>query len=142
MLPKLRNTTFFPSWVDDFFTSTPWPDIESRVGATMPAVNIKEDENQYSIDVAAPGMEKKNFKLELINNVLIISAEKREEKEEKQSKFSRKEFNYTSFRRSFTLPQTVKEEGIKATYENGVLRIGIPKIEEAKSSQTKQITII
>ena len=107
----------------------------------MPAVNINEDDNQFIIDVAAPGMEKKDFKLELNHNVLTISAEKEEEKEEKKRKFSRREFNYASFRRSFTLPNMVNEEGIKATYQNGVLSISIPKKEEAKVKPLKQIDI-
>lgn len=141
MLPRLKNTTFIPSWVDDFLPGTQWPDLETKLGVTMPAVNINEDDNQFIIDVAAPGMEKKDFKLELNHNVLTISAEKEEEKEEKKRKFSRREFNYASFRRSFTLPNMVNEEGIKATYQNGVLSISIPKKEEAKVKPLKQIDI-
>ena len=141
MLPRLKNTTFFPGWVDDYFSGTQWPDLETKLGITMPAVNINEDDNQYIIDVAAPGMVKKDFKLELNHNVLTISAEKEEEKEEKKRKFSRREFNYASFRRSFTMPNMVNEEGIKATYQNGVLSISIPKKEEAKVKPLKQIDI-
>lgn len=141
MLPRLRNTTLFPGWVDDFFTGSNWPDLEARVGATMPAVNIREEDNQYIIDVAAPGMEKKDFKLELNHNVLTIAAEKEEEKEEKKRKFTRREFKYTSFRRSFTLPNTVQEEGIKAAYQKGVLNIIIPKKEEMNERPARQINI-
>jgi HSP20 family protein len=141
MLPRLRNTTLFPSWIDDFFSGGQWPDLEAKMGATMPAVNVKEDDNQYIIDVAAPGMAKQNFKLELNHNVLTISADKEEEKEEKEHKFTRREFNYASFRRSFTLPNTAKEDGIKASYDNGVLSVTIPKREEAKVKPLKQIDI-
>ena len=141
MLPKLRNTTLFPSWIDDFFSGSNWPEIETRMGASMPAVNIREEENQFLIEVAAPGMEKNDFKLELNHNVLTISAEKEEEKEEKKRKFTRREFNYTTFRRSFTLPNSVQEEGIKASYQDGVLKISIPKKEEAKEKSAKQINI-
>jgi HSP20 family protein len=141
MLPRLRNTTLFPGWVDDFFSASNWPDLEVKAGASMPAVNIKEDDNQYIIDVAAPGMDKKDFKLELNHNVLTVSAEKEEEKEEKKKKFTLREFNYTSFRRSFTIPEILNEEGIKAGYQNGVLSISIPKKEEAKVRPTRQIDI-
>ena len=107
----------------------------------MPAVNIKEDDLSFILDVAAPGMEKKDFKLELNHNVLIISAEKEEEKEDKKKKFSRREFNYTSFKRSFTLPETVKQEGITASYEKGVLTVTIPKKEELVEKAPKKIAI-
>lgn len=131
----------YPGWADDFFSGTQWPDMETKLGITMPAVNVKEDDNQFIIDVAAPGMEKKDFKLELNHNVLTISAEKEEEIEEKKRKFSRREFNYASFRRSFTLPNTAKEAGIKASYKDGVLSISIPKKEEAKVKPLRQIDI-
>lgn len=115
--------------------------MESKVTVSMPAVNIKEDDHSFILDVAAPGMEKKDFKLELNHNVLIISAEKAEENEEKKKKFSRREFNYTSFKRSFTLPGTVKQEGITASYEKGVLTITIPKKDELVEKTPKQIAI-
>lgn len=140
MLPKLRNTSIYPGWVDDFFSATHWPDMETKLRVTMPAINVKEDDDQYIIDVAASGMEKKDFKLELNHNVLTISAVKEEEKEEKK-KFFRMEFNYASFSRSFTMPNTIKEEGIKASYQDGVLSISIPKKEEAKVKPLKQIDI-
>jgi HSP20 family protein len=141
MLPRLRNTAFFPGWVDDFFAGATWPDLETRTGATMPAVNVREDENQFNIDVAAPGMDKKDFKLELDHNVLTILAEKEGEKVEKKQKFSRREFNYASFRRSFTMPNSAKEEGIEASYKDGILSIIIPKREEAKAKPIRNIDI-
>jgi len=141
MLPRLKNKTFFPSWVDDFFTNPMLPDFEHRVGATMPSVNINEDANQFNIEVAAPGMEKKDFKINLNNNVLTVSSEHEEKSEEKNKKHLRKEFSYTSFSRSFTLPNTVKEDGIKASYTNGLLSITIPKKEEAKEKPARQIAI-
>ena len=140
MLPRLKNTTFFPSWVDDF-TGSMWPISESKVGASMPAVNIHEDVNQFIIEVAVPGMEKKDFKLDLNHNVLTISAEKEEKKQDDKKKYTRREFSYTSFNRSFTLPNSVKEEGIKASYKDGLLTISIPKKEEAKEKPPMQIEI-
>lgn len=141
MLPRLRNNPYFPSWMDDFFSVSPWTDMESKVTVSMPAVNIKEDDHRFLLDLAAPGMEKKDFKLELNHNVLSISAEIEEEKEEKKKKYSRREFNYTSFKRSFTLPETVKQEGISASYEKGVLTIEIPKKVEMVEKAPKQIAI-
>jgi HSP20 family protein len=88
-----------------FFIGANEPEVESKMGASMPAVNIHEDTNQFSIEMAALGMQKKVFKLDLNHNVLTISAEK----EENNKKITRKEFNYTSFIRSFTLPNSVKD---------------------------------
>ena len=142
MLPRLKNTAYLPSWVDDFFYTPPWvADVESKVSGSMPTVNISEDESFYILDVAAPGMEKKDFTLELIHNVLTISAEKEEEKEETKKKFTRREFNYASFKRSFTLPDSVNKSGIVASYEKGILNISLPKKEEAKERIPTQIKI-
>ncbi|MFC2087743.1 Hsp20/alpha crystallin family protein [Bacteroidota bacterium] len=141
MYPKLKNSTFSPDWTDNFFTGPIWPNAESNVGTSIPAVNINEDENQFNIELAAPGMEKKDFKLDLNHNVLTISSEKMEKKENDNKKFTRREFRYTSFNRSFTLPNSVKEEGIKASYKEGILNISIPKKEEAKDKGPKHIEI-
>lgn len=141
MLPRLKNSNLLPSWVDDFFAGSMWPDADTKVGSTLPSVNVVENNEQFTIEVAAPGMEKKDFKVDLNHNVLTISAEKEVEKEEKNKKFTRREFNYASFKRSFTLPNSVKEDGINASYKDGILNIAIPKKEEAKAKAPKQIEI-
>jgi HSP20 family protein len=141
MYPKLKNSTFYPGWADNFFTGPTWPNEESNVGVSVPAVNVTEDENQFNIEVAAPGMEKKDFKLDLNHNVLTISSEKTEKKVDDNKKITRREFRYTSFNRSFTLPNSVKEDGIKASYKEGILNISIPKKEEAKEKGPKHIEI-
>jgi HSP20 family protein len=141
MYPKLKNSTFYSGWANDLFTNPMWPNEESNVGVSVPAVNVNEDENQFNIEVAAPGMEKKDFKLDLNHNVLTISSEKMEKKESDNKKFTRREFRYTSFNRSFTLPNSVQEEGIKASYKEGILNISIPKKEEAKEKGPKHIEI-
>jgi HSP20 family protein len=141
MYPKIKNPTFLPGWRDDLFTGSFWPDAESKVGVSIPAVNVNEDENQFNIEVAAPGMDKKDFKLDLNHNVLTISSEKMEKKEDDNKKFTRREFRYSSFNRSFTLPNSVNEEGIKASYKEGILNISIPKKEEAKEKGPKHIEI-
>jgi HSP20 family protein len=96
----------------------------------VPAVNIKDQKDQYTIEFAAPGLKKEDFKVDLDNYVLTVSSEKKEEKEEKENNYSRREFVYNSFNRSFTLPRTVDIDKIKADYSNGILAISIPKKEE------------
>lgn len=123
---------------DDFFSK----------GKYMPAVNIKDNLNDYQIEVAAPGLEKGDFKISLDDDVLTISAEKKAEKvensdENKESKptYTRREFSYQSFSRSFTLPKSVKHDEIEANYKNGVLSIVVPKEEAAKDNGIKTIDI-
>jgi HSP20 family protein len=110
--------------------------------STMPAVNIKETKEDFVVEVAAPGMKKEDFKIELDNNLLVISSEKEEQNEEKkEGDFTRREFSYQSFKRSFTLPKTIEDSKIGAHYNDGVLRITLPKKEEAKEKPRKLISI-
>lgn len=113
----------------------------SDTNTTLPSVNIKEDDNQFDVEVAAPGLEKKDFNIEIDNDVLQISSEKKVENEKKENKYTRREFSYQSFCRSFTLPNTVDSEKIKAQYKDGILNITIPKREEAKPKPAKKIEI-
>ena len=105
----------------------------------MPAVNIKENEKNFEIEVAAPGFEKQDFQLNLEDNVLTISAESSKQNQEEKESFTRKEFSYTSFSRSFSLPETVKDEKIEAHYENGLLHLTLTKAERV--NQKKVIPI-
>ena len=107
----------------------------------VPAVNVSEDENVYNVELSAPGFKKEDFKIELDNKTLTISGEQKEEKEEKEKTFRRKEFNYGSFRRSFSLPETVNDQNIDAKYDNGILKVRLPKKEEAKAKPAKEIKI-
>lgn len=107
----------------------------------MPAVNIREREDHFLLELAAPGMKKDDFKIKLDNNVLTISSEQKEESEETKEKFTRKEFHYQSFSRSFTLPKSVDLDKIKADYNNGVLSLNMPKREEAKVAINREIAI-
>jgi HSP20 family protein len=107
----------------------------------VPAVNLSEDENQYLIEVSAPGFCKEDFKLEMNKQVLSISGVHEEEKEHKQKKFSRKEFTKGSFLRKFSLPEGANVDLIEAHYENGILKVHIPKLEEAKDKGPKEIRI-
>jgi HSP20 family protein len=105
--------------------------------ARIPAVNVKENEKDYEIEVAAPGMKKEDFTINVENRILSISAELKEEKEEKEDKYTRREFMTTSFTRSFSLPENADENNIQAHYENGVLRVVVPKVQEKKPDKKK-----
>ena len=135
----------FPSMFNRFFENDlfDWSTRNfSNTNTTLPSVNIREDENGFEVDMAAPCFEKKDFKIELLNNLLTISSEKKVETETKEGQqFTRQEFSYQSFSRSFTLPNTVEGEKIQAKYENGILKVAIPKKEEAKPKPVKQIEI-
>jgi HSP20 family protein len=147
-----RNRNFLPSFSrfwddDDFFNRNllNWATSNfSDAGSTLPAVNIKETDNSYEVEMAAPGMKKEDFKIELDNNLLTISSEKTEEQQEggEKEKYSRREFSYQSFQRSFSLPkEVVDEDKIEAHYREGVLHLSIPKKEKAKQKPPRKIQI-
>lgn len=139
-LVRFRNRNMLPTFFSDFFDGDTM-NYEFN-NSTMPAVNIKETKDDFVVEVAAPGMKKDDFKIELDNNLLMISSEKEEKHEDKQEgEYTRKEFMYQSFRRSFTVPKTIEDGKIKATYNDGVLSIHLPKKEEAKQKPKKSISI-
>ncbi len=140
MLPMLRRSSL-PDLVDEFFGRDFMGNFDEQTGVNMPAVNIIEGKDEFNIEVAAPGLDKKDFNIDLDHNVLTISSEKKDEKKEDNKKFMRREFSYTSFKRSFTLPNTVEADKIAATHKDGVLTISIPKKEEAKERPPRQIKI-
>jgi HSP20 family protein len=148
-LVKSNGTLFpaIPSLLDDFF-GRDWLDSTlnnwKTTGATLPAVNVRETNNEFLIEVAAPGMKRDDFKVELENNVLTISSEREDRMEEndQEGNYTRREFSYQSFLRSFSLPQDkVRGEEIAAKYTDGVLHVTIPKTEEAKTKPVKQIAV-
>ncbi len=106
-----------------------------------PATNIVENENSFRLELSVPGMEKEDFKVDVENNVLTISAEKQEEKTEENKNFTRREFVYGNFSRSFVLPKSINADDIKAEYKNGILNIDLPKKEEEKAKAKKEIAI-
>lgn len=140
-LAKLNER--MPTVFDDFFK--PWNEMfDGGIwGKTMniPAVNIVENKDEYVVSIAAPGLKKDDFKIDVDGNMLTISSEKVETKEEKERKFTRKEYNFMTFSRSFTLPEEVFREKIEARYEDGVLRILLPRKEEAKKLTAKHIAV-
>lgn len=141
MLPSILRSRV-PGFLDEFF-GTNWlkENLNRDVNPTLPAVNIVEDNNEYRIEVAIPGVNKKDVKIDLHNNILTISSEKKEDKEEKEENYMRCEFYYSSFKRSFTLPETADVEKIKARHNEGILTVNIPKKPEAVEKGPKQISI-
>ncbi len=136
----------FPMLFDDFFNRDlfNWGTNNfSGTNTTVPAVNIRETSEHYEVEVAAPGMSKEDFKVELDGNQLTISSEKTNQNEDSQdNRFTRREFSYQSFERSFTLHKDVVDlDRIHAKYENGLLQLIIPKREEAKQKPPKRIMI-
>jgi len=139
----MKNTDFpvLPNVLSDFFRDWSTSNF-SDTNTTLPAVNIKETENDFMVDVAVPGMDKKDFKIDLDNDILTISSEKTNTNENSNENYTRKEYSYMSFKRSFTLPKSlVDRDKIKATYKNGELKITIPKLEEAKPKPIKLIEV-
>ena len=123
-----------PTLFDDFFK--PWNEwFDNGVfgrAISIPAVNIKERKDEFMVSMAAPGLKKEDFKIDVDGNLLTISSEKEEKKEENEDKFTRKEYNYSSFTRTFSIPEDVNKEKIEARYEDGILKLALPKKEEAK----------
>jgi HSP20 family protein len=137
-----RNTKGYPNLVNMFFNKELMDEhFVPAYQGTAPAVNVAESAEGYRIEVAAPGLQKSNFKLNLDQNRLSISAEKENKAEETNEKYTRREFSYSSFQRTFTLPTTVDSEKINATYTDGVLYVEIPKREEAKVKPARSIEI-
>lgn len=121
-----------PGFDNDFLT-----DFTSR----MPSVNITENDKDYLIEMAAPGLERKDFKVEIENGILFIKSEKKEEVKEENKLFTRREFSYDSFSRSFTLPDNCMPEKIAARYENGILQITLPKKEMTFTKPAQEIKV-
>lgn len=126
-IPSILNEA-----LDKFWSEQPY--------AWVPSTNIKERQNDYLIELAAPGLDKKDFKISLEDNVLSISAEKKEEQVEENEKYTRKEFFAGAFKRQFTLPDAVNHDDIQANYNNGILQLSIPKLQIHKQ-KTKEISI-
>jgi len=147
LIKRNNPGSYFPSVFDDFFTKdfrTPFKTELPEWTSSQPAVNIKETEKGFHIELAAPGLKKEDFKVQLEKNLLTISAEKEVETTEKDKKgnYTRREFGYSSFRRSFTLSDDlIDTENIHANYENGVLALDLPKQKAEKAKATKQISI-
>lgn len=136
-----RKSSFTPSLIDELF---PWFDEENILSRTLtvPAVNITEEEGQYKLSMAAPGLAKEDFNIDVDNTTLTISASKEEDKKEKKDNgYTRKEYSYQSFSRSFTLPDSVEKDKIEASYKDGVLELRLPKAVTKASNGGKKIDV-
>jgi len=136
-----RQNPFFPVFADSFFRENFLNDSDWN---NSPAINIAENKEGFRIEVAAPGLNKDDFHINVEKRVLVISSEKErstESKDENDEKYYRREFSYSSFKRSFSLPEYADTDKIKATHENGVLNVFIPKREEAKEKPARVISI-
>jgi HSP20 family protein len=147
-IAKLSDNLYpsFPSFFNRFFEGDLMDWNRSNfadTNTTLPAVNIRENDDEFIIDVAAPGMKKEQFNLDYENGRLTISSEKKEEKkEENKDTYTRREFSYMSFQRSFTIPENLVDgEKIKASYNEGILHISLPKKEEVKPKPARQIKV-
>ena len=145
MLPTVRRHRTMPvNFINDFFNDNFWPNFHEGnrdcENNSTPAVNVEETDKAYVINVAAPGLNKKDFHVTLENNTLTISSSNEESNEKKENNFLRREFSYKSFSRSFTLPENTEADKIKASHKNGILSISIAK-EEVKIEKAKEISI-
>lgn len=135
-----RNNMLFPSLMNELFKPDWFGGMET-LNTTVPAVNIKENEKDFELELAIPGFKKDDFDIEVDENVLTISSEIKSENEIKQNNYTRREFSYNSFKRAFTLPETIDESKINANYESGILRLSLPKREEALPKPKRMIAI-
>jgi HSP20 family protein len=140
MLPTITTRSFRPFYMPDFFENDFFPELATRA-SSMPAVNIREDDKNYVLDLAIPGIDKKNLNIDTNDDVLTISSEVKNESEKSVDGYKRKEFNYSAFCRSFYIPENVNREKIEANYKDGVLSISLPKQEEDKNKITRNIEI-
>ncbi len=149
MTALLKRESLLPTWTNDLFDTGRFLspqlfnfdsdrfDFANRV----PSVNITENEKEFKIEMAAPGLERKDFKVEVEDGMLCISSEKKEESKEEKKNYTRREYSYNSFSRSFTLPDNSSPDKINAKYENGVLHISLPKKEVTVSKPAKEIKV-
>ncbi|PKA97066.1 HSP20 family protein [Flavobacteriaceae bacterium MAR_2009_75] len=125
-----RNNLAFPSLMNEIFKPD-WFGGMENLNSTVPAVNIKDNEKEFELELAVPGRKKEDFNIEVDNDVLTISSEKKYDDEVKEENYTRREFGFSSFKRSFTLPETIDTDKIKADYSEGLLKFVLPKKEEA-----------
>jgi HSP20 family protein len=134
-------STLGGSLLSDFFDDDRFFNSHSLGGRSIPAVNIKETGKAYEVELAAPGYDKKDFNIAVDNGLLTVSAEKTQEQEKKEDNYTRREFGFTSFSRSFNLPTNTNDEDVQAKYEDGILKLTISKKEEPQGKAKKAIQV-
>ncbi|MEP3373792.1 MAG: Hsp20/alpha crystallin family protein [Maribacter dokdonensis] len=135
-----RNDVLFPAFMNEIFKPDWFGGIENNRNS-VPAVNIKENEKEYYLELFVPGRRKEDFTIEIDEAVLTISSEIKKENEEVNDNYTRKEFSISSFKRSFTLPDTIATDKIDANYEGGILKFNLPKKEEALPKPKRMIEL-
>jgi len=135
-----RNNLAFPSLMNEFFKPD-WFGGMERFENTLPAVNIKENDTDFELELAIPGQKKDDFKVEIDDSVMTISMESKTEEATSDDQYTRKEFSYRSFKRAFTLPETIDEDKIEASYLDGILKFRLPKRDEALPKPKRTIAI-
>jgi len=138
MLPSISRRDFRPFYFGSIFENDFSPVTPK---GTSPAVNIREDEKRFILDLAVPGMDRKDMKIDINEDLLTISAETKSESEETNNGYKRKEFSYSSFCRSFQIPENVQTDKIEANYKDGILSVTLPKVTEEKNKITRQVKI-
>lgn len=138
MLAK-RNSLILPSLMNDFFKPDWFGGMDTLTN--VPAVNIKENEKDFVLELAIPGFKKEDFNIEIDNDMLTISSEVKKDSEIKEDNYTRREFSVSSFKRAFSLPETVNADAINAVYEGGILKLTLPKREEALPKPKRLIEI-
>ncbi len=140
LIKKQTANPWLPSLVDEFFNHD-WLPSAPAFHTTVPAVNVKELEKDFVLEIAVPGLRKEDFTIEIDNDLLSISSSFEQKTKKAEGKFTRREFSYNSFRRSFSIPEAVDANKIKANYTDGILTIDLPKRKEALPQPTKRIAI-
>lgn len=142
-LVKSKENSSVPSLFSDFFNSDFFIDdfVNAPLTKWVPAANVKETPTQFEVELAAPGLKKEDFKIQLEEDVLSIEVKKEEEKNEMNERYTRREFRSSSFMRSFRLPKSILNESIDARYENGILKLILPKKEESRQTRPKEVKI-
>lgn len=132
-----------PTWFDDILGDN----FENRLvsnyntGITLPAVNVIDSDNEFIVEMAVPGLNKSDFDIEIDDNILSISVERETNNQEKSETYTRREFGYSSFKRTFSIPKSVDVEKISASYTDGIMKLLLPKLDEAKKKAKRNITI-
>ena len=134
MLPMITRRNYKPLTLSDFLNEDFFPTF-TRSSTSLPAVNIREDEKAFYLELAVPGMNKNDLKIEVKDEVLTISAAQKDEKQEEHEGYRRREFSYSSFCRSFYLPEDVNGDKIGASYKDDILNVEIPKMEEEQKKE-------
>ena len=142
LVKRNNSSNFFPSIMEELFRPDWMGGTQNTNTQSVPPVNIRETDTSFEVELSAPGKNKDDFNIEIENELLTISSEFKSENTIEDGQYTRREFSYSAFRRSFTLPETVKDDDIKASYENGILKITLPKREEALPKPKRLIDIL